>query len=243
VTTTPYQQDLADIYDMLYRHGVAKDYAAEAADLAALIRCRNPRAASLLDVACGTGAHLAHLRKSFDPVAGVELSAAMRRVATARLPGVPIHPGDLRDFALDVTFDSVTCLFSSVGYLRGVNELRAAVGRMAAHLNPGGVLVIEPWFTPDQWLDGHVSHTVAQLDDRTVVRMGFSSRDERRTSRMHMYYLVGDAGTGVRQFEEEHILTLFTVEEYEQALAAAGLTGIRWVDGWAEGRERLIATR
>lgn len=39
------------------------------------------------------------------------------------------------------------------------------------------------------------------------------------------------------------MLTLFTTDEYEQALAGAGLTGIRWVDGWAEGRGRLMATR
>lgn len=179
--TTPYEQDLADVYDTIYRHGQVKDYPAEAAELTALIRTRNPRAASLLDVACGTGAHLAHLRNSFDPVAGVELSDAMRRIATARLPEVPIHHGDMREFALGVRFDAVTCLFSAIGYVRGDDELRAAVGRMAAHLNPGGVLVIEPWFTPDQWLDGHIGHTVAQVDDRTVVRMSFSSRAERRT--------------------------------------------------------------
>lgn len=38
-----------------------KDYAAEATGLHELIQARRPGAASLLDVACGTWAHLTHL--------------------------------------------------------------------------------------------------------------------------------------------------------------------------------------
>ena len=31
-----------------------------------------------------------------------------------------------------------------------------AIGSMARHLNPGGVLIVEPWLRPDQWIAGHV---------------------------------------------------------------------------------------
>lgn len=238
-----YGPRLAEVYDAIYVHGKAKDYAAEAAALTGLIRARCPAAASMLDVACGTGEHLIHLRDRFARVAGVELSEPMRRVAAAKLPQVPVHAGDMRTFDLGSTFDAVTCLFSSMGYLRDLDELHAATGRMAAHLNPSGVLVIEPWFTPEQWRDGHISHTVAQLEGRTVVRMGFSSRSGRRTSHMHMHYLVGEPDTGIRHFVDEHVMTLFTTDEYEHALAAAGLTGIGWEGGWVEGRDRLLAKR
>lgn len=86
-----YGSQLAEVYDAIYVHGKAKDYPAEAAALTGLIRARCPRAASLLDVACGTGAHLNHLRDSFTRVAGVELSQPMRRVAVAKLQDVPVH--------------------------------------------------------------------------------------------------------------------------------------------------------
>lgn len=238
-----YGAELAEIYDAIYIHGKAKDYAAEAAAITELIRARSPQADSLLDVACGTGAHLTHFRSEFARVAGVEPSEHMRRAARAKLPGVPIHTGDMRTFDLGVGFDAVTCLFSSIGYLRGVRELETAAGRMAAHLKPGGVLIIEPWFTPGQWRDCHVSHILTEVDGRTIVRMGFSSSSGRRTSRMHMHYLIGEPGTGVRYFTDDHVMTLFTADEYEHALASAGLTGISWAGGWVEGRDRLLARR
>lgn len=237
-----YDAEVASIYDALYVDGQAKDYAAEADGLTALVRSRAPQAASLLDVACGTGAHLVHLRRHFARVAGVELSAPMRGIAVARLPEVPVYAGDIRTFDLGATFDAVVCLFSSIGYVDGVDELRLAVARMAAHLAPGGVLVIEPWFTPEQWREGHVSHTVAHSDGRTIVRMGHSTQAG-RVSRMHNHYLVGEPGVGVRHFRDEHTMTLFTTHEYEQAVTAAGLTRAEWQPGWSEGRSLLVATR
>src|SRR3954467_1553959 len=112
--TRPYDEPFADLYDDVYLGGVGKDYAAEATELTALIRGRTPGAASLLDVACGSGEHLRHLRESF-AVTGVELSDAMARRAEAKLPGVSVHRADLRDFDLGTTFDAVTCLFSAIG--------------------------------------------------------------------------------------------------------------------------------
>ena len=50
----------AHLYDAIYSF---KDYAGEAETLRALVEERAPGARSLLDVACGTGKHLAELRR------------------------------------------------------------------------------------------------------------------------------------------------------------------------------------
>src|SRR5882724_6448932 len=102
-----YGHRLAEIYDMVYTAGRGKDYAAEAAALAELIRARHPRAASVLDVACGTGEHLKYLRPFFADVEGVELAEPMRAKAIEKLPDVVVHAGDMRDFALGRIFDVV----------------------------------------------------------------------------------------------------------------------------------------
>lgn len=237
-----YGAEVAEVYEDFYVAGQGKDYAAEARRLTTLVRRHRPAADSLLDVACGTGAHLAHLRQAFSRVAGVELSDHMRQVATRRLPGVPVYAGDMRDFDLGESFDVVTCLFSSIGYVDDLAQLHAAVARMAAHLRPGGVLVVEPWFTPDQWRDGHLNHTVAHRDGRVIVRMSHSSRTG-RVSRMDVHYLVGEPGGGVRHFPDTHVMTLFTTGEYEQAVVAAGLAVADWHDGFSAGRDLLVATR
>jgi len=50
----------ARYYDAIYSF---KDYAAEAAAVSARILAHRPDAATLLDVACGTGAHLVHFAR------------------------------------------------------------------------------------------------------------------------------------------------------------------------------------
>jgi ubiquinone/menaquinone biosynthesis C-methylase UbiE len=99
----------ADLYDALY--ATFKDYADEAARLRELI---GPDARTLLDVACGTGAHLELLREHYE-VVGLDLDPELLAIARGRLPGVELVEGDMTGFDLGRRFDAVACLFSSIG--------------------------------------------------------------------------------------------------------------------------------
>jgi SAM-dependent methyltransferase len=237
----PYGARLAEIYDLVYTSGRNKDYAAEAAALADLVHTRNPRAASILDVACGTGEHLKYLREFFPDAEGLELAEPMRAKALAKLPDVTVHAGDIRDFTLGRVFDVVACMFSSIGYVRSIGELHAAVKAMAGHLGRGGVLVIDPWFHPDSWQGGHLDHTVAIGHGRKVLRLARSAR-RGRTSSVVYDYLVGD-GDGVTHFTDVHEMSLFTRDEYTDAVIGAGCDDVKYVEGWAAGRGRIVAVK
>src|SRR5258707_3056830 len=89
----------ARIYDLLYVGTGIKDYRAEVAELNRLIEESCPTARTLLDVACGTGAHLAELRRRYE-VEGADLSPAMLRVAREPLLGGVLHPVDLPELDL-----------------------------------------------------------------------------------------------------------------------------------------------
>ncbi|MFL5790254.1 MAG: class I SAM-dependent methyltransferase [Actinomycetota bacterium] len=209
------------VYDLVYSF---KDYDAEARDLVSLIRERNPGASSLLDVACGTGKHLELLRAEFPDVGGVDLDDGLLAIARERLPDVPLVNADMRTFGLGRTFDVVTCLFSAVGYLRDADELARATGRMAAHLAPGGVLVVDGWVRPDAWWPGtNVTALAETAGDVAVSRVVRSWRDGERTV-LDMRYLIATADDGFEQEQELHELTLFTDEEYRAAFVAASLT-------------------
>lgn len=104
------------------------------------VRIRRPR---VLDVACGTGMHLAQFRAHAD-VVGVDHSGPMLVMAARRLPGVPLHEQAMEALDLPGDFDVITCLLSSVGYPLGDVGLHRALRRMHAHLRPSGALVIEP---------------------------------------------------------------------------------------------------
>ena len=208
----------AQYYDIVYAW---KDYAAEARALGDIIR-RHKRSAgnALLDVACGTGAHLAHLAAEFR-VEGVDVEPAMVEVARRRLPDVPIHQGDMAELAMGRRFDVVTCLFSSIGYMKTVERLNRAVRAMARHLVPGGILLVEPWLLPEVYQVGSLHMGTVDRPELKLARVTRSGIDG-RVSIMDMHHLVATAD-GVESFVERHELGLFTADEYRGAFRAAGL--------------------
>jgi SAM-dependent methyltransferase len=214
-----YEAQFAEFYDIIHQQR-GKDYAAEAAEVTRLVRRHRPDASSVLDVACGTGEHLRSLAEWFDRAEGLELSPDMLAVARTKVLGLRLHRGDMREFRLDARFDVITCMFSSIGYLRSTAELDRTLACLAAHLTPGGVLAIEPWVFPDAFLPGHVAADLARTKDRTLVRMSHSVRDGTAT-RMRVHYLDAD-DTGIRTFTDTHRLSLFTRTDYETAFARAG---------------------
>jgi SAM-dependent methyltransferase len=207
----------ARIYDALYSF---KDYADESRRLHELIQARNPGARTLLDVACGTGKHLAELRAWYE-VEGVDVEPQLLAQARDRLPEVPFHEADMTDFDLGREFDVVTCLFSAIGYAYPSERMRAAVEAMARHLAPGGLLVIEPWLTPDRFHEGHVGSLLVEHEGVHVARMNIVVREGELTW-MDMHHLVGTPD-GVEHFVERHELGLYTDEQYRDAVVAAGL--------------------
>jgi SAM-dependent methyltransferase len=208
----------ARFYDAIYAF---KDYAAEAARIREMIATRSPDARTVLDVACGTGMHLRHIQAWY-AVEGLDLDPELLEIAREHLPGVALHVGNMMDFDLGKTFDAVTCLFSSVGYARTPENLARAIGAMARHLSPGGVLVVEPWLTPDRFEDGHLGSTFVDQPDLKIARLDTSAVDG-SLSVMDFEYLVGTR-EGIEHFSESHVLGLFSHEQYLDAFRSAGLS-------------------
>lgn len=211
----------ADLYDAFY-DALGKDYAWEARRVLQLVRASGlRRARTLLDVACGTGRHIAIWSNTLT-CTGVDADPAMLAVARRRCPNVPFLEGDMVGLDLGARFDVVTCLFSSIAYAGTVPRLRRAVRAMAAHLEAGGVLVVEPWFAPGDWKVGYLGALLVDEEDRKAARLSRSSR-RRDYSILDFDYLVTDA-SGTRHFTEHHEMRLFRAEDYTAALEAAGLT-------------------
>jgi len=231
-----YSQSAA-VYDALYTW---KDYAGEAARLHALIteymQCADT---TLLDVACGTGRHLAFLREQYT-VAGLDREPDLLAAARARNPGVPFHQGDMVDFDLGRRFAVLTCLFSAIGYVQTVARLQQTLATFARHVLPGGVILIEPWLTAAIYRPGKVSAQFVNDPDLKVARMSVSEVAG-NLSVMDMHYLVATPN-GVRYFSERHALAMFTEAEYRRAFTAAGLTVAYDPEGLM-GRGLYIGTR
>jgi SAM-dependent methyltransferase len=224
-------------YDRIYSW---KDYEGECAQLKTIIhehlRSGGDR---LLDVACGTGHHLEHLKAWFT-VEGLDLSPELLQIAEKTIPGVPLHQGDMIDFALDRKFDIITNLFSSIGYTSTIDNLNKAIASMARHLAPGGVLIVEPWFTPEQWSAGTVHALYVDDPELKIARINLSGA-EGRLSYMDFHYLIGTL-EGVEHFTERHELGLFEVDEMVASFTQAGLKVTYDEEGIA-GRGLYVGTK
>jgi len=240
VTPESRYEKSARIYDLLYVGTGIKDYLAESVELRRIIEESSPGAKTLLDVACGTGAHLAELRQWYE-VEGADLSPAMLAVARDRLPGIQLHEADMRTLDLGRTFDAVICLFSSIGYVTDPAAMRSAVARLAAHVAPGGVLVLDGWVRPDDWREGaRREPDIAQDDEALVVRLSFARREGNITN-LDMHHLVQTA-EGVDYFVENHRLALTPTEDYVSAVEGAGLAA-RVIPNYMPARDRIVGVR
>jgi ubiquinone/menaquinone biosynthesis C-methylase UbiE len=209
----------ASIYDLIYHW---KQYAAESEKLHQFIKQHKQTAENtLLDVGCGTGKHLEHLRAHY-VCEGLDLEPEQLKVAAQRLPDVPLHQGDMVDFELGRTFAIVTCLFGSVAYTQSIARLSAAVANMARHVMPGGLLIVEPFLFREDFTPGKITLQTAEVPGLSIARMTVS-RLENDAAFFSFNYLVGRA-EGVLHFEEEHILGVFTRQEYHDAIEAAGVS-------------------
>ncbi|RKR86884.1 N-dimethyltransferase [Micromonospora pisi] len=211
--------ELADVYDLVYG-ARGQDFAAEAKLVAGLVRARRPHADSLLDVGCGTGEHLRWLRGLIGHVEGVDLSAAMVSVARAKLPGVGVHVADMCRFDLGRRFDAVISLSTAVAYLPSAEAMGAAVARMVGHLRPGGVLIVEPWYFPENFLDGHIAADIIRGQSRTISRVSRTERLE-CAARIESHYVVAQRD-GIQHFSEVQDFGLWSRDQYLDAFRRAG---------------------
>lgn len=210
-------------YDAIYA-AQGKDYAREAEQLHGLIQQHKQcQGNTLLDVGCGTGAHLRHLRNFYD-VAGLDLDPGILEVARQNCPGIVFHCADMTDFKLDRQNDVIVCLFSSIGYVKTFDRLQRAVQTMGDHLNPGGLLVVEPWFGPGVLQTGNAHATFVDLPQLKIARMNVNEI-EGNVSALNFHYLVA-APQGVEHFMERRELGLFTHEQYLSAFRASKMETI-----------------
>jgi SAM-dependent methyltransferase len=209
----------AEYYDLIY--SALKDYDAETAQIANLLRRLNPTCRTVLDVACGTGEHARLLAGAGFGVDGLDLDPAFVRIASEKHPAGRFIEADMTDFQIQRRYDAVLCLFSSIGYVRTLERVGQAFRCFRDHLAAGGVIVVEPWFLPGVLDPSRVVRQTAESNGLSVSRVS-RVEIEGTLSRVHFDYEITDA-TGTRHAEETHELGLFTPAELLQTFQAAGL--------------------
>jgi len=207
-------------YDELYSW---KNYTHEAKILADIIEMEiSVRPISILDAACGTGSHIKLLSEVYH-VEGLDVDPGMIDVAKTKIPNIRLHTGDMTSFTLAYRFDVILVLFSSIAYVRNLDRLIITIANLAKHLSHGGILIVEPYFTPATWKPRTQAPAIIIVDktDIKIVRMmEWENINNIAIGKFH--YMVGTA-EGIEYITELHEMALFTPEEYHAAFSASNL--------------------
>jgi SAM-dependent methyltransferase len=215
----------ADFYDIFYAE---KPYHAEAATVAKLFG-GEPRGKRLLDLACGTGRHATEFGALGFEVTGLDLSSDMIRVARERtkaMSGITVRTGDMRalDFSSE-TFDCVTCLFDSIGYLLDNVSIRCALSEAHRVLKSGGTFVSEFWHAPAmaRGFDPHRTRKF-NLPGGEIVRISTTTLDPVHQTATVEYEIseLDLSGTLKDRFTEVQRNRFFQCQEFALFLEIAG---------------------
>jgi SAM-dependent methyltransferase len=209
--------DSSELYDAIYHF---KDYARECERLRALINDVVPGARTILDVACGTGEHAKFLKRHYR-VDGIDINESYLRAARLKNPAGDYARADMLEFDLGRNYDVVTCLFSAIGIVKSFARLESAIARMVRHVKPSGALIIEPWFTPEQWRPARPFILAGEIGADKVYRMSNSLREGALSVLLHDY-LRGTLN-GIEHYSERIELGLFTRDEMTWAFEFSGM--------------------
>jgi SAM-dependent methyltransferase len=159
------------VYDLLAGHydAVTGDPATEVAFIDSTIKHAHSQAATLLEVACGTGGIIASLTGRYQ-VSGLDISKAMLAIARKKLPeGTPLHLADMRCFKLDMRFDVIVCAYHGINHLLRFPAWETFFDCVHKHLNDGGLFVFDTFTISNLMVVAAIPKIVQQFGENYVV--------------------------------------------------------------------------
>ncbi len=230
---------LAKYYDRVYSF---RDYLDEAVRVQNLIiKYLESGGNTLLDVACGTGLHLKHLKDDF-LCTGVDVSKAMLKIARRNTKGVTFKEADMKTLKLGKQFDVITCLLGSIGYVKTYSSLERTIRNFSKHLNKGGLALIEPSHVNSVYVKGEPRITIYNGKDAKIARINVS-KIRQATAVLNMHILIAERGKDAKYFVDQHELGLFGINKTLSIMKNAGLKSKYLKNGLMPGRELFVAIK
>jgi ubiquinone/menaquinone biosynthesis C-methylase UbiE len=230
---------LAKYYDRIYSF---RDYLDEAVRVQNLImKYLETGGNTLLDVACGTGLHLKHLKDDFS-CTGVDVSKAMLKIARKNAKGATFKEADMKTLKLGKQFDVIICLLSSIGYVRNYSNLERTIRNFSKHLKKGGVALIEPSHANSVYVKGEPRITIYDGKDAKIARINVP-KIRQATAVLNMHILIAERGKDAKYFVDKHELGLFGINNTLRIMKDAGLKSKYLKNGLMSGRELFVGIK
>jgi ubiquinone/menaquinone biosynthesis C-methylase UbiE len=230
---------LAKYYDKVYSY---RNYLDEAVRLQNLImKYLESGGNTLLDVACGTGLHLKYLKDDFS-CTGVDISRPMLKIARKNAVGVNFKEADMKTLKLEKQFDVVTCLLSTIGYVKTQTNLERTIQNFAKHLKKGGLLLIEPSDSNAFYVKGEPRIVAYDGKETKIARVNVT-KTRQVTAILSMHIIIADRGKEASYIVDKHELGLFGINKTLKAMKDAGLKSKYLKTGLMSGRELVVGIK
>lgn len=195
----------------------------------------------VLDLACGAGRHSKLLCERWWTV-GLDLSAALLKVARRKSPDSPYVRADMRELPFaDGSFDLAVNLFTSFGYFEDDREHARVMKCVAVAMKRGGTFVVD-FFNANE-----VRQNLVACDERVVNGV---TVEQRRTISADNRFV--EKSIRLREQNKEYIerVRLLSPADLERMLIAAGFSVVERAGDYAGSplvddspRAILFATR
>jgi len=194
----------------------------------------------MLDVACGTGNHIAHLKKYYD-ITGIDLDKDMLKVAKKKYPDMKFHNGDMRKFDLNKQFDVIVCLFAAIAHITSKSQMKRTIKNFARHLKVGGVLIFEAFITPGTFKPNLVHAVFVNEPDLKIYRVNVTRR-KRNIVLIDFHVLVANK-KGVEYITENHKLAMYEHKDFLDIMKSEGLKSGYLKEGLMANRGLYIGVK
>ncbi len=205
-----------------------QDYAEEAEIFRRTFLANNPKTRTVLELGSGGGNNASHLKRHFQMTL-VDLSPDM--IATSRRlnPELPHFQGDMRSVRLGQTFDAVF-IHDAVMYLTSEQDLLQAMRTAAAHLTPGGTVLIVPDHVKETFKEGtdHGGHDASELGPEFAGRSmrylewTYDPDPSDSSYLVDFVYLLHEDSHPVRYIYDQHIFGIFPRTTWLELLRTSG---------------------
>ena len=178
-------------------------------------------ARTLLELGSGGGNNASHLKARFKCTL-TDISADMLALSLTLNPECEHLEGDMRTLRLGRTFD-VVFIHDAISYLTSEDDLGAAIETAAAHVRPGGVVILTPDATTEIF-NPRTDHGGHDGDDGRSLRY-LEWIHPATSSTYDVDYLIIARGPGedVRVVHDRHVLGLFPRATWERLVEETGL--------------------
>jgi SAM-dependent methyltransferase len=214
-------RDLADFFPLVTP---VEEYAEEAAQWRSLLRFKlGPARHTILDLGAGGGHNLSYIKADFEATA-TDISEEMLALSRRLNPEVEHSHGDMRTIRLGRTFKAVL-VHDAISYMLSEDDVRAVLATAAAHLAPGGLLVLAPDHYTETFKGPIVDHHTAVRGDveLTFIEYTYDPDPADTTVEAIMFFLIREHGQ-LRIEQDHHTLGIFPMKRWFKLLEGAGFT-------------------